>query len=96
MLKARIFLTLGVWTAVLPYLGFPYYIKNILFLLTGLCLMYMSLVMYKEVKLGMRNANKHMGYEQADNNVDEIEEEIIVEIPENEGDEDRQDGNREF
>lgn len=50
MLKARTLLILGIWVALLPYLGFPYTIKNILFSLTGLALIYVSLVIYKEAR----------------------------------------------
>ncbi len=44
------FLILGVWTAVLPYLGFPSSWKNVLFTLTGLALIYLSYAMYQEHK----------------------------------------------
>lgn len=50
MLKARMVLTLGIWVAVLPYLGFPFYIKNILFVITGFIFIYLSFVLYKEYK----------------------------------------------
>lgn len=58
MLKARTLLILGIWTAVLPYLGFPYKIKNILFVLTGLSLVYISFVIYKETKRNNREENE--------------------------------------
>ena len=45
---ARLLLFLGIWVAVLPYLGFPVFIKNILFLLTGAFFVYLSLLLYKE------------------------------------------------
>ncbi len=50
MSKAKIFLTIGVWVAILPYLGFPSVFKNILFLITGLLIMYMSYNLYLESK----------------------------------------------
>lgn len=50
MSKAKIFLTIGVWVAVLPYLGFPYGFRNILFSLTGLFIVYLSYSMYLENK----------------------------------------------
>ena len=52
MRKARILLVLGIWVAVLPYLGFPYSWKNILFTLSGLGLVYLSYILYKEYKIG--------------------------------------------
>lgn len=54
MKKARILLTLAVWVAVLPYLGFPYSWKNILFTITGLGLAYFSYSLYKENKIKIK------------------------------------------
>jgi hypothetical protein len=51
MRKARIFLILGIWIAVLPYLGFPYSWKDILTTLSGLGLIYVSFMLYKESKI---------------------------------------------
>jgi hypothetical protein len=51
MRKERIFLILGVWVAILPYLGFPYLWKNVLFSLSGLCLIYFSFLLYRENRL---------------------------------------------
>lgn len=50
MHRARMFLLLGVWIAILPYLGFPYFWKNILFTLSGLGLAYFSFLFYRESK----------------------------------------------
>lgn len=51
MQKARTLLILGIWVAVLPYLGFPFIWKNILFTITGLVLMYFSYILYREFKI---------------------------------------------
>src|SRR3989344_2626179 len=51
MRKARMLLFLGVWVAVLPYLGFPYPWKNVLFVITGAGLIYFSYVLYQESKM---------------------------------------------
>ncbi|MEK7539542.1 MAG: hypothetical protein AAB595_02815 [Patescibacteria group bacterium] len=48
MSKVRILLILGIWVAVLPYLGFPYSLKNILTTLSGLGFIYVSFLLYKE------------------------------------------------
>lgn len=48
MKKARILLIFGVWVTVLPYLGFPYSWKNVLFTLSGIGLIYFSYTLYKE------------------------------------------------
>ncbi len=50
MRKVYILLILGIWMAVLPYLGFPYSWKDNLTTLSGLGLIYISFVMYKEHK----------------------------------------------
>ena len=41
---------MGIWMAILPYLGFPNSWKNVLFILSGLVLVYFSYTLYKEVK----------------------------------------------
>ncbi len=51
MQRARILLIFGIWTAVLPYLGFPLLWKNILFTLTGLVLICFAFILYKEFKI---------------------------------------------
>lgn len=50
MRKSRILLGLGVWVAILPYLGFPYSWKNIFFTLTGFAIIYLSYLWYQEHK----------------------------------------------
>lgn len=50
MRNARILMILGIWIAVLPYLGFPNFWKNILFNLTGLGLVGFSYLLYKDFK----------------------------------------------
>ncbi|OGI61159.1 hypothetical protein A2814_01605 [Candidatus Nomurabacteria bacterium RIFCSPHIGHO2_01_FULL_38_19] len=50
MRRERIFLFLGIWVAVLPYLGFPSSWKSILFTVSGMTLVYYSYGLYKESK----------------------------------------------
>ena len=50
MYKARILLFLGIWVAVMPYLGFPTNWKSVLLTLTGLGLIYFSYILYAENK----------------------------------------------
>jgi hypothetical protein len=50
MTKARMLLGFGIWVAILPYLGFPYSWKNILFTVTGLLLIYFGYILYREHK----------------------------------------------
>jgi hypothetical protein len=51
MRRARAFLILGIWITVLPYLGFPYSWKDILTTLSGLGLIGMSYMLYRELKI---------------------------------------------
>ncbi|MCX6753288.1 MAG: hypothetical protein NTW62_03040 [Candidatus Nomurabacteria bacterium] len=55
MKKARTFLIIGIWVAILPYLGFPYSWKQIISTLTGLGIMYFAYMIYKKEKLDMKN-----------------------------------------
>lgn len=50
MRKAYILLMMGIWVAVLPYLGFPYSWKDILTTLSGFGFIYVSFTLYKESK----------------------------------------------
>ena len=47
MKKERTLLFVGVWVALLPHLGFPDNFRKILFLITGLFIIFVSYVMYK-------------------------------------------------
>ena len=50
MRKARILLFLGVWVAILPYLGFPYSWKDVLTTFSGLGFIGFSYLLYLEHK----------------------------------------------
>lgn len=50
MLKVRMFLILGIWIAVLPYLGFPYSWKDLLTTASGLILIGLSFALYRALK----------------------------------------------
>lgn len=58
MSKARILLILGTWVAILPFLGFPSFWKNILFTATGLVLIYFSYFLHRSTK-ATKNSKKH-------------------------------------
>ena len=51
MRKVYILLVLGIWMAILPYLGFPYSWKDVLETLSGLGLIAVSYFLYKEFKM---------------------------------------------
>jgi|APSaa5957512535_1039671.scaffolds.fasta_scaffold165750_2 hypothetical protein len=50
MTKQRILFLIGIWVAVLPFLGFPSIIRNVFFLVTGLGIILLSYFMYIQTK----------------------------------------------
>lgn len=63
-------LILGVWTAILPSLGFPYSWKDILTVLTGLVFMCLGYLLYKDYK-AMEDKEKIYDNFKENNNFDE-------------------------
>jgi hypothetical protein len=55
MKTARTLLILGIWIAILPYLGFPYSWKKILLTLSGLGVAYVAYILYKKEKIDTKN-----------------------------------------
>ncbi len=55
MRKPYMLLVFGIWVAILPYLGFPSFWKNILFTLSGFGLIYFSYMLYRESKKSRKN-----------------------------------------
>ncbi len=51
MQKARILLFLGIWIVVLPYLGFPHSWKDVLTAVSGVGLILLSYLLYRESKM---------------------------------------------
>jgi hypothetical protein len=67
MSKVKIIFALGVWIAVLPYLGFPYSLKNTLFSITGLGLIYIGYVLYQNYKAGESKEKKFDNFSENSN-----------------------------
>ena len=62
MQRVKFFLIAGIWIAVLPYLGFPVLIKNILFSLTGLFFIYIAILLNSKLpkkKKGFENFSEN-------------------------------------
>lgn len=78
MTKARIFLTIGVWIAILPFLGFTNTTKNILFVITGLVIVYFSYGMYQNAKISEKKDDKSFDSFSENNNPDKEEEKIKI------------------
>lgn len=59
MRKEKTLFIIGIWIAVLPFLGFPVNWRKILFLITGLSIMYIAYLFYLEVKIRLsKDANQ--------------------------------------
>ena len=50
MRKEKTLLIIGIWVAVLPFLGFPDTWRKILFVISGLMLVYLAYLYYEQVK----------------------------------------------
>ena len=59
MRKEKTLFILGLWVIILPYLGFPNAWRKILFLMTGLALMYLAYLFYLEVKIRLLKDQNH-------------------------------------
>ncbi len=51
MRKERTLLIIGIWVTILPYLGFPESWRKMLFLITGIAIMYLAYLFYVEAKV---------------------------------------------
>jgi len=51
MRKEKTLFIIGLWVAILPFLGFPINWRNILFVITGIAIMYLAYLFYLEVKV---------------------------------------------
>jgi Ca2+/Na+ antiporter len=70
MRKIRTLLVLGFLVSIMPYLGFPYFMKNILISVFGLTIIYLSYLLYSQNK---RIENKKVAYENFSENHDFVE-----------------------
>ena len=78
MRKAYTFLIVSIWVTVLPFLGFPYSFKSVLVTLTGLVLIYLSYMLYKEIKI--KEVKEEKTFDNFSENKFESVEEINKEI----------------
>jgi hypothetical protein len=59
MRKEKTLFIIGLWVIVLPFLGFPNIGRKILFVLTGLALMYLAYLFYIEVRARLGKEISH-------------------------------------
>lgn len=76
MKKARILLALGVWVAILPYLGFPPTWKAILFSISGLGIIFIAYLIYREHKINFKLQKKNFDNFSENMDFNEVEEKI--------------------
>jgi len=72
MKNAYILLILGVWLAILPYLGFPLFWKGVLTTISGLMVIFMSYMFFRQFK--KNEINKKRTFENFSENNFESEE----------------------
>lgn len=76
MRKAQILLFLGIWVAILPFLGFTYEWLDILTTLTGLIFIYFSYILYRNFKATEQKEPKEKTFDnfRENNNFNETED----------------------
>jgi hypothetical protein len=75
MTKQRLLFLIGIWVAVLPFLGFPQSIRSVFFLVTGLGIILLSYFMYIQIKAINEMDEKGGGiFAQEEKEVDDIVE----------------------
>ncbi len=78
MTKQRLLFFIGIWVAVLPYLGFPASIRKVFFLMTGLGIILLSYFMYIQLK-AINEMDKKGGGIFAKDDLEEKESAPVVE-----------------
>ena len=59
MRKEKTLFIIGLWVVILPFLGFPNNWRKILFLITGLAIIYLAYLFYLEVKVRLSKNISH-------------------------------------
>ena len=59
MRKEKALFIIGLWVAILSFLGFPSNWRKVFFLLTGLAIMYLAYLFYLEVKARLAKHVEH-------------------------------------
>ena len=59
MRKEKTLFIIGLWVIVLPFLGFPNSWRKVLFLITGVAIMYLAYLFYIEVKARLSKDVEH-------------------------------------
>jgi hypothetical protein len=59
MRKEKTLFIIGLWVIILPFLGFPNTWRKILFLITGLAIIYLAYLFYLEIKVRLSKDINH-------------------------------------
>lgn len=71
MRKEKTLLIIGLWVLILPFLGFPSSWRSVLYVITGVSLIYLSYLFYLEAKSRLMKINNN----QTKTFIDNIEKE---------------------
>ncbi|MCC6323546.1 hypothetical protein IT400_02010 [Candidatus Nomurabacteria bacterium] len=72
MRKERTLFFIGIWVALLPFLGFPNSWRKILFILTGLAIVYLAYLFRQENKARLAIINSETVEQNMDSFIDNI------------------------
>ncbi len=76
MRKTKILLVLGLFISILPYLGFPYAMKNLLISASGLAVLYVSFMIYMRDREGVKEKQVFENFSE-NNDFVEVEKELL-------------------
>lgn len=73
MRKERTLFFIGIWVALLPFLGFPNSWRKVLFIITGVALVYLSHLFKKETKARLESIRANKEIQTMESFIDNIE-----------------------
>jgi flagellar biosynthesis component FlhA len=76
MRNSKILFVIGAWVILLTFLGFPSNIKHVLYVLTGLLIIYLDLLISKELKKSGHIENTFENFSENGHSLEKEEEEI--------------------
>jgi hypothetical protein len=79
MSKVKIIFALSIWITLLSFLGFPYSLKSVLFTISGLGLVFVNFMLFRDLKAGEIEEKTFDNFSE-NNNFNENETVIIEEI----------------
>lgn len=72
MRKERTLFFIGIWVGILPFLGFPNSWRKILFIITGIALIYLSYLFRQEAKARLEALKLNSNEQTMDSFIDNI------------------------